>query len=265
MLASHGKDWNHNSDEYDVYIYKLDPEARTVEEKQPLALGDFNGWPHLWVGEPGDPPPPLPEIEDFHPNSYTVLKGDSVLFAWQTASASSVWLDGEAVGISGFKAYTLDKTKDFELMAGNEFTEERAKHGIRITVNDTPQPVAIEEFTLEPATIEAGKTATLTWKVNNATTLSIGDDAVEPIGTMEISPLASRDYTLTAKGHQGPASQTVEVEVQEIVPEGLAPLDSQGGFLCELAAAHDTAPQPPYALLLIGMIWLAVRGHRRRR
>ena len=66
-----------------------------------------------------------------------------------------------------------------------------------------------------PASVEHGQCATLTWSSTNASTVSIdqGVGAVDPSGSKEVCPPNSTQYTITAagKGGSGTASTTVSV------------------------------------------------------
>ena len=74
----------------------------------------------------------------------------------------------------------------------------------------TPEPpkapaVRIDNFTAEPATIQAGQSATLRWTVVNATDIQInqGVGSVTANGQRQVTPANSTTYTLTATGPGG--------------------------------------------------------------
>ena len=66
-----------------------------------------------------------------------------------------------------------------------------------------------------PATIQKGKSSTLTWSTTNATNVSInqGIGDVSTSGSRSVSPSSSTTYTLTAKGEGGTASASARVTV----------------------------------------------------
>ena len=78
-----------------------------------------------------------------------------------------------------------------------------------------PQPPRINTFTIEPAGIERGQSATLSWSVANATNMSIdqGVGAIQANGTRQVTPNNSTTYTLTASGAGGMDSRSVTVTV----------------------------------------------------
>ncbi len=77
----------------------------------------------------------------------------------------------------------------------------------------TPAPV-INAFSATPATITAGKSSTLSWDVNGATSISL-DNGLGPQGgaTVIVSPTVTTTYTLTATGVGGTATATALVTV----------------------------------------------------
>lgn len=255
-LAAHGAVQNHNSGPYDVYIYKLDASTKTVSDEQALAQGDFNGWPHIWVGEPGPPPPPKPRVASFMPDSFTLVTGESTTLRWETRQADSATLDGTDVATTGDLEVTPSATATYRLEAQNSQVVDVASAEVTITVNTTAQPVSVASFTVEPETIEQGQSATLSWTVENAATIEIDGQRVAPSGTLKVAPLEATTYTLSATGHQGPVSAEVALAVTEVKDTNLLP--DKGGFVCALAG--DASPLDGSALLLLGLgLWLAFR------
>lgn len=58
----------------------------------------------------------------------------------------------------------------------------------------------ISYFTATPSTIKLGEKSTLSWKVNNSTSVEIdgGIGEVSPTGSIEVNPLQTTTYTLSA-------------------------------------------------------------------
>ena len=77
------------------------------------------------------------------------------------------------------------------------------------------QPV-IEDFNVSPPLIGSGGTATLSWSVSGADTVSItpGTGQLDSAGTMQVSPAESTSYTLTAVNSAGTVTRSIEVTVQ---------------------------------------------------
>ena len=259
VLASQGTEADHNSGRYDLSIHALDAAAMTVSDEQALTSADFNGWPHLWVGIPGPPPPPHPEVGDFYPSSYTVAPGQTVTLTWSTFGADQVLLDGGPVTAEGSQDTKPTATRMHTLAARSSVVTTADTRTLAITVNETPQPVAIDSFTAEAMRIEKGRSTLLTWQVRNATTLDVDGRRAAPGETREVSPLETTTYVLTARGHGGPveARVTVVVEAQK---SGLLP--DRGGFRCAFGGAGDG---PPWLLLaaVAALLRLARRSKQR--
>lgn len=88
--------------------------------------------------------------------------------------------------------------------------------------NETPAP-AIVVFEATPSSVEAGKSVTLRWVTQDATSIRLleGDDAVDlggaapEAGQIVLTPLATTSYTLEASSGGKSATQSVSVEVLE--------------------------------------------------
>lgn len=97
-----------------------------------------------------------------------------------------------------------------------------------------PRPTAT--LTVEPARIERGQTANLTWSSTNANDISInnGIGTVVATGTRQVAPGDTTTYTLTATGPGGTvtATATVAVVVPAPPPQQAAPrITNIGGSL----------------------------------
>jgi len=80
-----------------------------------------------------------------------------------------------------------------------------------------PAPTA--HITAEPTAISAGDQVTLTWKTTDATSVSIeGIGDVPTSGTKTVTPTASTNYHLVAKGEGGTADDTARVTVSAPPP-----------------------------------------------
>lgn len=83
-------------------------------------------------------------------------------------------------------------------------------------------PPLINSFSANPMTVQAGKSATLTWNVADAVTVTInqGIGAVDAIsGSRVISPSATTVYTLTATNPYGTVTKHVTVAIgQPVLP-----------------------------------------------
>jgi len=77
------------------------------------------------------------------------------------------------------------------------------------------QGPTISAFKASPGTVTAGQSATLTWSVSGATTLSL-DRGLGPVSgtSLEVAPTATTTYTLTATNATGSVTATATVTVQ---------------------------------------------------
>src|SRR3954470_22566881 len=84
--------------------------------------------------------------------------------------------------------------------------------------NETDPPTA--SLTASPSAVDAGQTSTLSWSSQNASTLSIdpGMPSVSSSGSLQIRPVKTTTYTLTANGAGGTARTTATVTVQPAPP-----------------------------------------------
>jgi peptidoglycan-associated lipoprotein len=78
-----------------------------------------------------------------------------------------------------------------------------------------PAPAApTASIAVNPAAIEQGQTATLTWRTTNATDTSISSlGSVTANGSQVVSPATSSSYTLIAKGPGGSVEATARITV----------------------------------------------------
>ncbi|MEE8408262.1 MAG: hypothetical protein V3T05_01530, partial [Myxococcota bacterium] len=260
VMAGHANVQRHNDGPYDIYIYRL--EGRVASGEQLLVGGGFNGWPNVWVGEPTEPPPPVPVIDDFHPSSYTIVTGESVDLSWEISFADGATLDGTPVGLAETTTMSPTGTTTYTLVVENSLNPGVIdSEEVTVTVNATAQPVVIGRFTVGPESITAGESAQLSWQVTYPTTLEITGplDSIDvpPSGTMTVEPVRTTTYTLTALGHPGPVTAEVVLKVDELEKIQPATLPDRGGFLCSSSGGE--------AVALWAMLLAVARWVRRRR
>ena len=77
-----------------------------------------------------------------------------------------------------------------------------------------PPPAPTASIAVNPTSIQAGQSASLTWQTTNATDVSIdGIGAVQPNGSQSVSPADSTTYHLTAKGAGGTQEASARLTV----------------------------------------------------
>jgi peptidoglycan-associated lipoprotein len=80
-----------------------------------------------------------------------------------------------------------------------------------------PAPTA--SISVNPNTVQAGQSASLTWQTSNATDVSIdGIGAVQPNGSQSVTPTDSTTYHLVAKGAGGTQEATARLTVTQPPP-----------------------------------------------
>jgi hypothetical protein len=259
-LAAQGTDTDHNAGRYDLYIHPLDTTTMTTGVGQALTADGFNGWPYLWVGTPGPAPLPKPAIADFYASSYTVAPGEAVTLAWSTFGADLVSLTDVPVLADGTLTVQPALTTNYTLLAQSTQVSDSDTQTLSIVVNPTPIPVSIDRFEATPARITKGSSALLRWQVSNATTLVLDGMRTTPQGSIEVSPLITTTYVLTANGQTGPTSAQITLLIDE--PKNNL-LPDRGGFRCALSALDIRASDR--SLVLLGVVALVGRRWLRRR
>jgi peptidoglycan-associated lipoprotein len=77
-----------------------------------------------------------------------------------------------------------------------------------------PPPAPTASIQVEPATVKAGQSVTISWKTENATDVAIAPiGAVQPNGSQTVTPTESTTYHLTAKGPGGVQESVARVTV----------------------------------------------------
>ena len=82
-----------------------------------------------------------------------------------------------------------------------------------------PPPSPTASISVNPTSIQAGQSASLTWQTTNATDVSIdGIGAVQPNGSQSVSPTDSTSYHIVAKGAGGSVDATTRLTVAAAPP-----------------------------------------------
>ncbi len=163
-----------------------------------------------------------PVINHFSATPSTISEGEFVTLSWNITGANSATIDngvGAVVTTSGSAQDSPTITTTYTLTASNPAgTVTR-----RVTVTVVQGGPVIDSFTAAPSTINENESATLSWSISDADSATIDNDigSVDPVsGSLEVSPLSTTTYTLTATNDDGSVTRTVTVTVSEpSVPE----------------------------------------------
>ncbi|MEP6538235.1 MAG: OmpA family protein [Bryobacteraceae bacterium] len=142
--------------------------------------------------------------------------GESATINYATSNADSVTI---APGIgtvpgSGSKVVTPTETTSYTLTATNG--RGPVTCGVTVTVNTIPVPRVVS-FTANPTTINQGQASTLSWTVENATSVSISTlGTVQLNGTQDVHPPETITYVLTATNKTGTATANATVTVNKV-------------------------------------------------
>jgi len=168
----------------------------------------------------GNPAPPT--IVSFIANPTTINMGESSQLSWHVINADTVsisTLGNEA--LNGSAPVTPSATTTYILTAtrGSQSVTAPATVTVNNGTGGSGVPIIVA-FTANPTSITQGATSTLSWQVQNATTVTIdnGVGTVPLNGTRGVSPAATTVYTLTATNANGNASQQATVTVTSTGP-----------------------------------------------
>jgi hypothetical protein len=144
--------------------------------------------------------------------SYDPL-GEALSYQWTQLSGPSVQLSNPTGVTTTFTA-AAGQTYIFRLTVTN--TDKLSSSASTTVSTVSPQAPQIIQFTGSPASIQSGQSSTLTWVVQNATSVSISPTVgnVDPrSGSVSVSPTANTTYTLTATNANGTTTATQTIAV----------------------------------------------------
>lgn len=157
-----------------------------------------------------------PVISSFGAFPGTVSQGNASTLKWSISGATILTIDNGVGLVTGLteKAVTPTVTTTYKITAEGPGGSSSAT--ALVTVTAFVPPPQITSFTASPPSIGLGSSATLSWVVTNADTLSIDQGVGVVVGNTSskaVSPTTTSTYTLTATGAGGSvhASTTVTV------------------------------------------------------
>jgi len=161
----------------------------------------------------GDPP----FIEEFTANPATIASGASSTLSWSVIRADNVTIDQGigAVTANATRTVSPAETTVYTLTASNEHGTVTDTVTVNVQTGGGGDPPTIQFFNVEPNSIVEGESATLSWNVQGAQTVSLdqGIGEVGPSSVRTVSPVETTVYTLTAVNQFGSVSRTVTLAV----------------------------------------------------
>ena len=173
---------------------------------------------------------PAPQVT-FQAVPEAIILGESSTLEWATAYADRITIDqgiGD-VAVSGSLSVSPKDTTTYTLTATGVGGTTTASTTVGVTV---PPPTV--SLSVDPETIVQGASSTLTWRSTNAESCAIepGIGRVDLTGLLEVTPVTTTTYRITATGLGGTATDSVEVRVIpafEYESYGLEADEQEGG------------------------------------
>lgn len=161
-----------------------------------------------------------PQIKFFTATPETVAPGATVELRWDTEFAESVSIDNGvgAQDAKGDVSVMPQTTTTYTLTAFGNGMEVTAQ--VTVTVVAPNEPVVLL-FEASPQTVVEGGSVTLSWTTQNVMSVDIDNGAgtaLPPNGSLQVTPMSTTTYTLTANGANGQATSQVTVQVNAPAP-----------------------------------------------
>jgi len=187
-----------------------------------------------------------PQIIQFSANPSTINAGQSSTLNWQVINADSVSITSlvGTLALAGSQGVTPAATTTYTLTATRG--TQTATATATVTVNSAGSGLPrIVSFAANPATIDFGQSSTLSWVVENATSVSVSTiGTVGLTGSHGVSPASTTTYTITATNANGTVTAnallTVLTSVKILSFTATPPTVTSGAFsilVCQTAGA----------------------------
>jgi hypothetical protein len=156
--------------------------------------------------------PDVPPAVNISATPTTIEQGNSSTLTWTTTNAASAAIDNGVgdVPVNGSITVSPTETATYTITATGPAGTATANVTVIVTY---PQPTV--EITADPGTIMIGSSSTLSWSSTDANSVSMdqGIGSVDANGSMAVSPTETTNYTITATGPGGTATDSVTVFV----------------------------------------------------
>jgi len=156
-----------------------------------------------------------PVINSFDASPQNIQAGKSAKLVWNVKGAAKVNIDQGIGDVSsiGYIVVSPGSTTVYTLTAtGLDGTKVTAITQVAISIAGSP---VINSFSVSPSTITTGSSATLSWSIDGATSVSIdnGIGTVPASGSKTVSPTSTTGYTLTASNASGTTGARTRITV----------------------------------------------------
>lgn len=158
-----------------------------------------------------------PVVASFTATPEALIAGSTARLTWSAPGATSYHITAD-VGSDPGQFFTTTTTvrpaatTTYTLTARN--SAGTGTQTLTVPVTAPPPKPTINSFTATPTTVVAGRSTTLTWAVNGATSLKITPGIGAVTGTsVAVTPTANTTYTLTATNAGGSVTKKVSVTV----------------------------------------------------
>jgi hypothetical protein len=138
--------------------------------------------------------------------------GETLTYSWLQIAGPTVTINNPTSAVATFTA-AQGQSYSFRLTVRN--TDNLSSSATTSVSTTSPTAPVIIQFSATPASILPGQSSTLTWSVQNSTSVSISPTvgAVAASGSSPVTPATTTTYTLTATGPGGTVTATVTVQV----------------------------------------------------
>ncbi len=159
-----------------------------------------------------------PAVEMFEAAPSAIQPGQPTELRWRTSNASSVAIEPGigAVPLSGSQQVNPTANTTYTLTARGVGRPVQRSVTIAVAPASRQPAPAIIAFDSGSDKIQAGQSAKLIWRTQNATSVSIEPEVgtVDVNGSREVRPAKSTNYVLTAKGPGGAITGSVQITVE---------------------------------------------------
>ncbi|MEJ2597107.1 MAG: FHA domain-containing protein [Anaerolineales bacterium] len=172
--------------------------------------------------------PVTPKILRFQAQPPQVDSGAYTEISWSVTGADKLVLVSDVFSqtldsFEGSQKIRIERQTVFTLKAyNNSLPGQAIEQVLDVAVNPPPSRPApvIQDFRVEPATITAGQSVTITWQVSGAEEVSIQPlgDHLPPSGSVSEAPAGTSLYVLAASNGQQTTSSMRQVTVNPLPP-----------------------------------------------